>query len=49
MSKLKEAIKKHLKKIIVGVVLFVITLGGSLVYKYLKNRPYEEDYEEEEL
>jgi hypothetical protein len=53
MKKLMEAIKKHLKKIVVGVVLFVITLGGSLVYKYLKNQPqedeFDEEFEEEEL
>ena len=47
MKKVMETIKKHLKKIIIGVVLFVITLGGSLVYKYLKNQPQEDEFEEE--
>lgn len=37
-------IKKHLKKFIVGVVLFVVTLGGSLLYKCLKKEhPQEEE------
>lgn len=36
MDKLKAFIKKHVKKIIVGACLFVLTLGGSLLYKILK-------------
>lgn len=35
-TKVKVFIKEHLKKFIVGATLFVLTLGGSLLYKLLK-------------
>lgn len=36
MKKMKEFVKTHLKKIIIGVILFVITLGGYGLYKVFK-------------
>ena len=36
MKKVKEFIKTHVKKFIVGVVLTAITFGGYVIYKLIK-------------
>ena len=43
MKKVMDYIKKHAKKFIIGAVVCVVTLGGSLVYKALKHQPEEEE------
>lgn len=38
MNTFMEFVKKHLKKFIIGGILIIITLGGSLIYTIFKNR-----------
>lgn len=36
METIKEFVKTHLKEIIIGVILFVVTFGGYGLYKVFK-------------
>lgn len=42
METIKEFVKTHFKKIIIGVVLFVITFGGYGLYKVFKGNEESE-------